>query len=97
MAQKDLLSQKLDIETSKRKGSYSNHSHGPRKKTKVLLEDDSEGDDSHGSYSRENSAKLDNSPSNKHILAINQEFAQRFEHNKKREERQRRASHLYRY
>ena len=94
MAQKDLLSQKVDIETSKRKGSSSNHSQRPRKKTKVLLEDDSEGDGSHGSYSRENSAKVDNSSSNEHILAINQEFAQRFEHNKKREERQRRASHL---
>lgn len=92
MAQEDLPPEKRNLKISKRKTSPSN-SHRPRKKTKILLEDDSEGEGSLDSYSTEVSAKSDNSSSNDHILAINQEFAQRFEHNKEREERQRRTSH----
>lgn len=86
MTHKDLLSEKLDIRTSKRKSSPLNNSHRPRKITKILLEEDSEGGGSLSSDSREVSTKPD---TNDHILAINQDFAQRFEHNKKREERQR--------
>lgn len=92
MAQEGLLLEKRNLEISKRKRSPLN-SHRPRKKTNILLEDDSEGEGSLDSYSTEIAAKSDNSSSNDHILAINQEFAQRFEHNKKREERQRRTSH----
>lgn len=95
MAHEDRLLEKLDIKTSKRKNPSSINSHRPRKKTKTLLEDDSEGDGSLDSYPREASTKPDHSSSNGHILATNQEFAQRFEHNKKREERQRRASHPF--
>lgn len=91
MTHKDLLSEKLDIRTSKRKSSPLNNSHRPRKITKILLEEDSEGGGSLSSDSREVSTKPD---TNDHILAINQDFAQRFEHNKKREERQRRALYL---
>ncbi|MCJ1465120.1 KRRI-Interacting protein 1 [Pseudocyphellaria aurata] len=88
MAQEDLLLEEIDVKTRKRKFPLSNDSHQPRKKTKTLLEDDSEGFGSPDGYSKENSADPDNYASKNHILAINQEFAQRFEHNKKREERQ---------
>ena len=94
MAKEYLLSEELDIKTNKRKSPSSN-SHRLRKRTKLLLEDDSEEDGSLDSHSRGVSASPDNSSSNDHIFAINQEFAQRFEHNKKREERQRRGSHLF--
>lgn len=94
MAHKDLLSEKLDVRTSKRKSSPLNNSHRPRKITKILLEEDSEGGGNISSDSREVSTKPDKPPSNDHTLAINQDFAQRFEHNKKREERQRRALYL---
>lgn len=94
MAKEDLLSEELDVKIRKRKPSLSNDSHQTRKKIKSLLEDDSEGFGSLDSDSREVSTNPDNDASNHHILAINQEFAHRFEHNKKREERQQRASHL---
>lgn len=55
-----------------------------RNKTKLLLEDDiDEGNQSQDS-------ELHTKNSKEHVLAINKDFACRFEHNKKREELQQR-------
>ena len=66
----------------------------PRKKVKTLLGDDS---DDGASGSGEIPLEEGGNSSGSHILAVNQEYAQRFEYNKTREELQRRvynASHL---
>ncbi|KAL9038046.1 MAG: hypothetical protein Q9214_005439 [Letrouitia sp. 1 TL-2023] len=53
----------------------------PRKKSKALLaNDDSDSEDSHGGV------PLQANSDAHHVLSINQEFARRFEHNKRREE-----------
>lgn len=71
-----------------RPGSVLSTSERPRKKAKILLDDDSDdGTSESGGISVEEEGK----PSGDHILGVNQEYAQRFEHNKKREELQRRV------
>lgn len=63
----------------------------PRKKAKILLDDDSDyGATRSGEIPREDEGKS----SGDHILAVNQEYAQKFEHNKKREELQRRVYNI---
>ena len=72
----------------RRQGSVLSTSERPRKKAKILLDDDSDdGASESGGISVEEEGK----PSDDHILGVNQEYAQRFEHNKKREELQRRV------
>lgn len=57
----------------------------PRKKFKAMLaNDDSDSEDSHGGV------PLQANNDAHHVLSINQEFARRFEHNKRREEVHRR-------
>lgn len=59
-----------------------------RKRAKILLDDDS---DDEASGSGGISVEEGGNSSGDHILAVNQEYAQKFEHNKKREELQRRV------
>lgn len=57
----------------------------PRKKSKAMLaNDDSDSEDSHGGV------PLQANSDENHVFSINQEFARRFEHNKRREEAHRR-------
>lgn len=71
-----------------RQGSALSTSEPPRKKAKLLLHDDSDdGASESGGITVEEKGKS----SGDHILGVNQEYAQKFEHNKKREELQRRV------
>lgn len=80
--------EKFHSRDAKRQGSAQSTFERPKKKAKVLLDDDSDyGASGPGGISSEYEGKS----SGDHILAVNQEYAQRFEHNKKREELQRRA------
>lgn len=72
----------------RRQGSVLSTSERPRKKAKILLDDDS---DDGTSESRGIPVEEEGKPSGDHILGLNQEYAQRFEHNKKREELQQRV------
>lgn len=73
---------------TKRQGSAQSTCERPRKKAKILLDDDSDNvERGRGEIFSEDEGKS----SGDHILAVNQEYAQKFEHNKKREELQRRA------
>lgn len=58
----------------------------PRKKAKILLDDDSD-DSARGSGG--SLVEEERNSSGDDILAVNKEYAQKFEHNKKREELQR--------
>lgn len=71
----------------KRQSSAQSSCERPRKKAKILLDDDSD-------YGASGSGEIsgdEGKSSGDHILAVNQEYAQKFEHNKKREELQRRV------
>ena len=59
----------------------------PQKRIKTFLHEDSSSNDGHSS-SRDAEVGKDKSSSNGHGFTINQEYARRFEHNKKREEQQ---------
>lgn len=73
---------------TKRQSSAQSICERPRKKAKILLDDDS---DYGASGSGEIPGEDEGKSSGDHILAVNQEYAQKFEHNKKREELQRRV------
>lgn len=62
----------------------------PQKRTKILLDEDSSsnGEDSSSRAAEGISREQDYYASNAHGFTINQEYARRFEHNKKREEQQ---------
>ena len=62
----------------------------PQKRTKTLLNEDSssEGEDSSSRATQVISQEQDEYKSNGHGFTINQEYARRFEYNKKREEQQ---------
>ncbi len=73
---------------TKRQSSAQSICERPRKKAKILLDDDSDyGVSGSGEIPGEDEGKS----SGDHILAVNHEYAQKFEHNKKREELQRRV------
>lgn len=57
----------------------------PVKRTRVLLKEDSEGETS-ADGSRSGAVNDSNVSATDYVLAVNQDFARRFEHNKKREE-----------
>jgi hypothetical protein len=61
----------------------------PEKRARVLLSEDSDGEAS-ADGSGIGSADGSDAPGNNFVLSVNQEFARRFEYNKKREERQQR-------
>lgn len=70
----------------KRQAAALSNSAQPVKKAKFLLDDTDE-----DNFSRKSEPLDSDSKSSKeHVFAINQDFACRFEHNKKREERQQR-------
>ena len=73
------------IDDIKKRSLDLNPSDRSQKRAKLLLDDSSDADESLHSESGGVSVKHENG----HILGVNQEFAQRFEHNKKREELQR--------
>ena len=68
----------------------------PQKKSKILLSDDGSSDNDErsasGHYEGQGTSSGDQYAEN--IITVNQEYARRFEHNKKREERQRRGWNL---
>ena len=76
----------------KRKDLKQVESERPTKRLKALLEEDdtSDGEDSVSSSDRGVLARNDNSEPGGHGFKVNHEFARRFEHNKKREELQKR-------
>ena len=73
---------------TKRRSFQAEESVRPQKKTKTLLDEDSSSNDEDSSSRAAEfvSRELDESTSNGHGFTINQEYARRFEHNKKREE-----------
>ena len=66
----------------------------PEKKIKALLEDETSGEDSASDVSGGVPLERSVSPINQSGFTINQDFARRFEHNKKREELQKRTCDL---
>ena len=72
----------------KRRNPSVMESEPPRKKARSLLEDD---DASATSFDDAPGGALLSSESSSNVLTINQEFARRFEHNKRREELQKRT------
>lgn len=94
MAEEKIPSRRPQVNDVKKRSPASNPSDRPQKRTKILLDESSDEDDSLHSYSGGISVKHESGPTTDHVLAVNQEFAQRFEHNKKREELQRRAFSL---
>lgn len=78
------------VSVNKKRSPVSNSSDRPQKRPRVLLDDSSDGDGRLYNHSGV-SVRHENDFSSDHVLGVNQEFAQRFEHNKKREELQRRA------
>lgn len=72
-------------------GRPQNGSDRPAKKAKLMLDDsdNSDGSDSDGL----NGVSLSNDPKEV-LLKVNEEYARRFEHNKKREEKQQRRTCL---
>ena len=74
---------------TRRRSFQDEESVRPRKRTKTLLDEDSSSssNDDHNS-SRDAEVGDDKSSSNGDGFTINQEYARRFEHNKKREEQQ---------
>ena len=80
-------------ESSKRKGYPLPDVKPPQKKVKLLLDDeDSCNSSSHSSQVEGVSLSKDAEPGSEHGFTVNQEFARRFEYNKKREELHRRTS-----
>lgn len=78
----------MDLANGTRKRSFQDEaSRRPQKRIKTLLEEDSSSNDDHNS-SRDAEVGQDKSSSKGHGFTINQEYARRFEHNKKREEQQ---------
>ena len=78
----------MDLANGTRKRSFQDEaSRRPQKRIKTLLEEDSSSNDDHHS-SRDAEVGQDKSSSKGHGFTINQEYARRFEHNKKREEQQ---------
>ena len=75
---------------TKRRSFEDEESVRPQKRTKTLLdEDNSSSDEDSLSSAAEGVSRGENeSISNGHGFTINQEYARRFEHNKKREEQQ---------
>lgn len=79
---------------AKRHISETVQSEQPRKKAKVLLEeDDSSEQEQHGTYTPgRNHIDVNKTSSDHQSFTINEDFARRFEHNKRREELQKRKS-----
>ena len=75
---------------TRRRSFLDEESVRPRKRTKTLLDEDSSSSSSNDDHNSSRDAEVadDKSSSNGHGFTINQEYAQRFEHNKKREEQQ---------
>lgn len=87
MAEASLSPSPTGFQGIKRQAAVFSDSAQPAKKAKILLDDNTDEE----SFSRESEYLGSNlKPLNGHVLAINQDFANRFEHNKKREERQQR-------
>ena len=78
------MSQKDDISPHKRKSPSLPDASPQKKRTKLLLEDESS--DSDGSQMRGVSIINDAAKDCNTGFTVNEEFARRFEHNKKREE-----------
>ena len=72
---------------TRRRSFQDEESVRPQKRIKTLLDEDSSSSDDHSS-SRDAEVGQDKSSSSGHGFTINQEYARRFEHNKKREEQQ---------
>lgn len=64
-----------------------------KRQKKVLFDNDSSDDESDAPQARDGASNVDESGTFK--LNVNQEFAKRFEHNKKREELQQCTQHFY--
>lgn len=79
----------------KRKNSKPSPNVSPRKRSRVLLEDESLEDEETNHHSAANMPSKDQGiRTTGNAFVINQEFARRFEHNKKREELQQRKPSL---
>ena len=72
---------------TRRRSFQDEESVRPQKRIKTLLDEDSSSSDDHSSF-RDAEVGQHTSSSNGHGFTINQEYARRFEHNKKREEQQ---------
>lgn len=78
------------VNGTRRRSFQGEESVRPKKRTKTLLDEDSSSNDDRSS-SRDAEGVLvgqGKSSSNGHAFTINQDYARRFEHNKKREEQQ---------
>lgn len=74
----------------KRSNSDTSGGNRPEKRARVLLSEDSDGEAS-TDQRRTGSAHDDKVLANDYVLSVNEDFARRFEHNKKREELQQRT------
>ncbi len=75
---------------TKKRSLQDEESVRPQKRTKTLLDEDSSSNDGDSSFKDAEGVSVGQgkSSSNGHGFNINQEYARRFEHNKKREEQQ---------
>lgn len=74
---------------TKRSSSATSEENRPEKRARVLLSEDSDGETSIDE-SQTGFAYDKNVLANNYVLSVNEDFARRFEHNKKREELQQR-------
>lgn len=66
----------------------------PEKRARVLLSEDSDGESETSADENQTASARD---SRNYVLSVNEDFARRFEHNKKREELQQRTSNTVSY
>lgn len=86
MAQSNVFGNSSGVHSNKRRTPTINGTEPPRKKVKQLLADDS----STSSDDDASGGALLHPEEVSNVLAVNQEYARRFEHNKRREELHRR-------
>ncbi len=91
MAGNLLAPQKSQEKGRKRPNPSAAENGRPEKRAKPLLEDDTSDEESESSVSGDVPSERQISPINGKGFTVNQDFAKRFEHNKKREELQKRT------